>query len=823
MRVGWIAFTFLAVLCLRAGTLALAQDDSALRITEIYYDTPGRDEDEEWFEIANLGPAPLSLAGYKIGDEEQLGRGEGMARFPDDATIAPGQVLVIARSAAGFRALFGRNPDFELRDTDPTVPDLPRSAVWATGEIALANDGDELLLAGPDNVIRDAVNYGDSTTFFIPAVPLVRTGHSLARIPATCDSDSAAEWQPLPVPNPGTVVTGGECAAPPDPLAGLDLLPIGTIQGSGDTSPYLDQAVSFAGIATGTYEDRNTQGITYYTLFVQDLPGVADGDPATSDAIAVFLGRRRPRLALGERVLVSGRVTEFYGFTEIDDAGLTLTPLPWEGAAPPLLAPVSLSLPLSPAGWEALEGMRVALPAARVAGPTHTGCGFSVLLDTMVGDRLLRERAEDAFPALLPVLHTSDISCEGFPQVKVGDRVTGLAGPLVYHFDEFKLVQQDPATIVIDAAPLPPLPRAAAPDAGQIAVATFNLHDYLETGPVPPAVKQQKLAHTISAALGCPTLLGVQEVQSRPLLQALVDALAETCGFTYAIAHRDSADVRGIDVALLADPRRVSVTAATLRQTCTTLATGIDDPAAACPAGEDPLFSRPPLQVELLVDGEPYTIFVNHFKSKRGGEAETAPRRLAQARHLNSLVAPFLAAGANARVLVMGDFNDYALSPALLAMTTETGYLENVLLSLPPEERYTYNFGGASQLLDGLLLSPAALARVAHVEIVHANADYPAGWALDPAIPFHSSDHDIPYLLLQLPAPPDITPTPVPVISAQDPISSTLDPRPDATTPALNPTPSPQLASTTRPLWPWLVGTTLALLLLLLVLRLRSR
>lgn len=804
MGIGWLLLVCLSVLSLQSAAPALAQDDSALLITEIYYDTPGRDEDEEWFELVNLGPAPLSLAGYKIGDEEQMGHGEGMARFPDDATIAPGQVLVIARSAAGFRALFGRTPDFELRDTDPAVPDLPRSALWATGEIALANDGDELLLAGPDNVIRDAVNYGDSTTFFTPAVPLARTGHSLARIPATCDSDSAAEWLALPVPSPGTVVTEGECAAPPDPLAGLDLLPIGAIQGSGAASPYLDQVVSFAGIVTGAYEDRNTQGITYYTLFVQDLPGAADSDPATSDAVAVFLGRRRPRADLGERVIVSGRVTEFYGFTEIDDAGLTLTPLPWTGEQPPLPAPVSLSLPLSPARWEALEGMRVALPAGRVVGPTHTGCGFSVLPATIVGDRLLRERAEDALPALLPVLHTSDISCEGFPQVKVGDRVTGLAGPLIYHFDEFKLVQQDPAAIAVDAAPLPPFPRAAAPAAGQIAVATFNLHDYLETGPVSPAVKQEKLAHTISAALGCPALLGIQEVQSRPLLQALVATLAEPCGFTYAIAHHDSADARGIDVALLADPRRVSVTAATLRQACTTLATGIDDPTAACPPAEEPLFSRPPLQVELLVEGEPYTVLVNHFKSKRGGEVETAPRRLAQARHINSLVAPLLATGANARVLVMGDFNDYALSPALLALTTETGYLENVLLSLPPEERYTYNFGGASQLLDGLLLSPAALARVAHVEIVHANADYPARWALDPDIPFHSSDHDIPYLLLDLPPAPE--PTPAPTTG-----SETV-----AVLPAPEPTPPPQQAPATQTRFPWLAAGTLLLLLLLL-------
>lgn len=811
MRIGWLAFMLLTALSVRAGAVCLAQDDSALLITEIYYDTPGRDEDEEWFELANLGAQPLSLADYKIGDEEQMGHGEGMARFPDGVTIAPGQVLVIARAATGYRALFGHNPDFELRDSDPAVPDLQRSALWATGEIALANDGDELLLVGPDNVIRDAVNYGDSTYFFAPAIPGAHTGHSLARIPAVCDSDTAAEWQPLPVPSPGTVVLEGDCTAPADPFAGLDLLPISAIQGSGDISPYLDQTVSFAGIVTGTYEDRNTAGITYHTLFVQGLPG--DDNPATSDAIAVFLGRRRPQFAPGERVLVTGRVTEFYGFTEIDDAGLTLTPLPWEGDAPSLPEPLSLTLPLSPSGWEALEAMRVTLPAARVVGPTHTGCGFAVRPDTAEVGRLLRQQAEDTFPAVLPILHTSDISCDRFPQVKVGDRIAGLAGPLIYHFDEFKLVQQDPEAVVVEAGPLPPFPRAAAPAPGQIAVATFNLHDYLETEPARLALQQQKLAHTISAALVCPTLLGVQEVQSRALLRALVDALVAPCGFTYTIAHRDSADARGIDVALLADPGRVHIIDATLQQTCTALQTGIEDPTAACPSGQEPLFSRPPLQVELSVEGHPYTLFVNHFKSKRGGEAETAPRRLAQAHHLNALVADLLAADEGARVLVMGDFNDYALSPALLALTTETGQLENVLLSLPAEQRYTFVFGGASQLLDDLLLSPALVAEVAHVEIVHANADYPAGWALEPTIPFHSSDHDIPYLLLDLPSPPEPTPTPLAIATR---------PAPGPRTAALS-DPDPASPASTPPLFPWLAGITILLFLFLLLFLRHSR
>ena len=80
--------------------------------------------------------------------------------------------------------------------------------------------------------------------------------------------------------------------------------PIGVIQGIADTSPYLNRFVNFRGVVIGRYEDENTRGDVYYTLFVQNLPADADADPATSDGIAVFLGRE-PRLDI-VRALFAG-------------------------------------------------------------------------------------------------------------------------------------------------------------------------------------------------------------------------------------------------------------------------------------------------------------------------------------------------------------------------------------------------------------------------------------------------------------------------------------------------------------------------------------
>ncbi|MFN2137394.1 MAG: lamin tail domain-containing protein, partial [Candidatus Promineifilaceae bacterium] len=294
---------------------AQAQLDRGLRITELQYDPPGLDEEREWVELANLGEETLTLVGYGLGDAAQRGSREGMLRFPAGITAGPGQTIIVARTALGFRALFGFNPDLELQETDTAVPNMLADTEWATGQFALANDGDDLLLLDPDGLLVDGLNYGDRDTLFSPSVPLAVVGQSLQRVPAGCDTDSALEWQALSPPTPGTLPVGADCPSLPETLGAekQDLLRIGEIQGKGDTSPFLNQQVAFSGIVTGVLEDQNAAGIIYYTLFIQDATGEVDGDPDSSDGIAVFYGRNRPPYANGDLVEVRGRVTEYYG------------------------------------------------------------------------------------------------------------------------------------------------------------------------------------------------------------------------------------------------------------------------------------------------------------------------------------------------------------------------------------------------------------------------------------------------------------------------------------------------------------------------------
>ncbi len=741
----------------------------------------------EWVEIAYWGDTPLDLSEYKIGDEETLGGGEGMMRFPAGTEIAPGQIMLIAQDPAAFQLRYGFPPDFAWDENDTAVSTLLRASDLATGSFNLANSGDEVLILGPDNELVDALSYGTSTHFFDPAVPAPFAGQTLARHNPPCDNDTAVDWIATR-PTPGQLPDPQPCQPPLD-LSGQTRLSISQIQGAGAVSPVVNQNVTVTGTVIGQHISRNSSGTIYHTWFIQDE---GDGNPATSDGLPIFFGREQPDLQPGDVIEVTGRVIEFFGLTEISDRDLTWAKI--DTAVPP--APLELTADHL-LDLESLEGMLVTLPEAVVMGATHAGCGFAVALPDQ-SERLLRHTIDTDVSAILPVLFQTNVDCSAWPQLKTGDQLRNVTGPLTYHFDQYKIVLQDPSTLEVIPAPWPAFPSVPELGAGEISVASFNLFNHfdsvddtgLDSEPKPTAVeialKEQKIAHAIQGVLGCPTLIGIQEVENEALLLSLAETTEPLCGFRYEVSHLESDDARGIDVALLSDPRRAFITAVSLQRACTTLDTGL--PRGLCPAGETRLFSRPPIEVKLLLDSQPFVIYVNHFKSKLGGEEETTPRRIAQAAHQRELVTAVLTAQPDTHVIVIGDFNDYADSEPMQIFTTEgVGQLENVLRRLPPAEQYSYIYAGVSQLIDGLLFTPHTAVHVTDVRIQHVNADFPASLAQNLAPEFllyGNSDHDLPLVVLSLAGEEINLPTPV---SA----TPEAEPEPTAVSPTAIPTPSP--------------------------------
>ena len=256
-----------------------------------------------------------------------------------------------------------------------------------------------------------------------------------------------------------------------------------------------------------------------------------------------------------------------------------------------------------------------------------------------------------------------------------------MAGALVYNFDQYKIVFDSADQLTIEFAPLPTAPSLPAFGPQQIVMASINAEDYFDTvrdtnEEGEPVLSAEELAarqakagpyHRPRARLsdgdwfaGGGARGAVDGVIGRPRGGLRVRLRSQPAR---------SPDARGIDNALLSDPRRVQIDDVVLRQTCSPVPTAIVDHSLTCEAGTEPLFGRPPLQVVARIDGQAYVVFVNHFKSKRGGEIETGLERIRQAVVLNSLAAELLATDPSARIVALGDFNDTDLSPALALLS----------------------------------------------------------------------------------------------------------------------------------------------------------
>ncbi|KAB8198094.1 hypothetical protein FKV24_003805, partial [Lysobacter maris] len=147
--------------------------------------------------------------------------------------------------------------------------------------------------------------------------------------------------------------TGGRDAAASRPISSV--LAIGEVQGVRGRSPYMGEEVRVEGVVTADFSGDAGLGGVY-------LQDAGDGNPASSDAIFVLVGRDAPfrdQLRRGARVGVTGRVIEF------DSGGqVRLTALMPDAVEQLGLGEVDATeLRTPPADWERFEGMRVRIAA----------------------------------------------------------------------------------------------------------------------------------------------------------------------------------------------------------------------------------------------------------------------------------------------------------------------------------------------------------------------------------------------------------------------------------------------------------------------------
>ena len=561
---------------------------------------------------------------------------------------------------------------------------------------------------------------------------------------------------------------------------------VARIQGAGHRSPLTGSWVrDVRGVVTAV--DRAPRNTGFWME-----SATPDGDAATSEGLFV-LHAGAASLSTGQAVSVRGRVEESAAPKALPLTRLkasSVATLPGSSPLPPPARPFDRGpLPavadddglsrFEPASdaldlWESLEGMRVEIPAGTVVGPsTRRGelvlrpDGAPAVARTAAGGVLLPESG----PSLDRVPFGRPFAGETAP-VDVGARV---AGPIVGIVDttwgSFR-VRPLAAPSVETPGRGCDVVTSLVGDRRHLTVASFNVENLSVAGP--PA-RFAELGLRIARRMKSPDVVALEEVQddsgpsgkgdgvvtSRKTLEALVEGIVAAGGPRYEAAWIDPVEGReggqpggNIRVALLVNPERVTLVrrgaAGPLDATQPeglgkslhlTLSPGRVAPLSTAFSPAEGEGVRRSLAVELLFRGTKVFVVANHLSSKSDDDrpfgptqpprTPTASRRLAQAREIRAFVDRLLSADPKARVVLLGDLNDFEHSEAVRALAAPP--LENLVLRVPKESRYTFNFEGASQVLDHVVVSPA-LARDAEIELVHLNSDCADGK--------RTSDHD---------------------------------------------------------------------------------
>lgn len=168
------------------------------------------------------------------------------------------------------------------------------------------------------------------------------------------------------------------------------------------------------------------------------------------------------------------------------------------------------------------------------------------------------------------------------------------------------------------------------------------------------AISQIALDHSPVGAV----IIGISELENRGVLEDLVKQPAIK-DRSYDIVHYDSPDRRGIDVALLYNPKYFIVT---------------NSKSYRLQSPDTAFRTRDQLMVSGYLQDEKVHIIVNHWPSRSGGELRSRPKRNEAAALTRSIVDSLFRIEPKARIIVMGDLND---DPGNESVATILGAKEN--------------------------------------------------------------------------------------------------------------------------------------------------
>ncbi len=220
--------------------------------------------------------------------------------------------------------------------------------------------------------------------------------------------------------------------------------------------------------------------------------------------------------------------------------------------------------------------------------------------------------------------------------------------------------------------------------------------------------KKQKQMHIakVIAAVGewdQPALVGLCEVENETCLTELTK-YGGLASFGYRYVHYESPDVRGIDVALLYDRRQF--------RPLHHEPISVIFPDKARPT-RDILYTK-----GLMHKRDTLHVFLCHFSSRYGGQAESEPRRIYTASVLRRRVDSILTLDPHSNILLMGDFNDYpsdvSMSQTLRGLSLgdtppQVSELYNLMFPFDEKNIGTHKHQGDWGCLDQILVSGALI------------------------------------------------------------------------------------------------------------------
>ncbi|MFE1852639.1 lamin tail domain-containing protein [Streptomyces sp. NPDC059489] len=757
---------------------AQAAPSSDAAISEVYGGggNSGASYTNDFIELGNGATAPFDLSGWSV---------QYLPGSP--SATSKWQVTPLAGAIPAGGTYLVQEAKGSAGDTPLPSPDAAGTISMSatTGSVALVHSTTALTCltaadCAADGTIKDLVGFG--TAVVREGTPATGAGNttSVSRNATYTDTDDNSVDLTGSAPNPSNSTGGGAGDPSPTPTPSTTPVPgdlrIHDIQGTSRISPQNGKSVAdVPGVVTGV---RSTGSKGYW---IQDPE--PDGNAATSEGIFVYTGSATPLVKIGDSVLVSGKVSEYYpggkssgtqSVTEL--TGPTAVTLSSGNALPDAQVIDSATLPdayapqaqgasiesleLNPGTYaldwlEAHEGMRVQIGDSRVVGATNTYGETWITTKpdqnpTPRGGTIVNGYDNPNSGRLLVTSLTGDQL-----EANVGDTLSGTtAGPVDYaDFGGYNIQATTLGTV--EQGGLKP-DVAKKGKSNELSVATYNVENL---DPTDPQSKFDRLAEGVVTNLAAPDIVSLEEIQDNngpkddgtvvadKTVTQFIDAIKAAGGPAYdwraidPVNDSDGGEPGGnIRNVFLFNPERVTFVDRPGGGSTTSVEAVADgkkgvrlsvSPGRIDPTSDAWTSSRKPLVGEFRFRGKQVFVVGNHFNSKGGDQPvhgafqpptlSSETQRLAQAKEVNTFVSGVLAKDRKAQVVVLGDLNDYQFSKPLATLTAG-GVLKDLINTLPVNERYSYVYDGNSQTLDHILVSPAI--KKFQYQVVHINAEF---------------------------------------------------------------------------------------------------